>query len=170
MEKKQQGPSPRFQDLQYERGTNLHVKGIGGCCSPRLSRSQVKMLACEKCQTFRKSCVDVWRGHHSHHEICSTKSPPRSSSSPLDLKVFLWSEEAKIPQSFWWGGSSLYIGPLPLNQSQFKTDSRRWVPLKKIAKSNSTPKTNQSVLILLDLAPGLLLYEPHFVRTNNQNQ
>lgn len=34
--KKQQGPGPRFQDLQYDRGTNLHVKGIRGCCSPRL--------------------------------------------------------------------------------------------------------------------------------------
>lgn len=39
------------------------------------------------------------------------------------------------------GGSSLYIGPFPPNQSQSKTSSHRWFPLSKIAKSNSTQKT-----------------------------
>lgn len=168
LRKKQQGPSPRFQDLQYDRGTNLHVKEIGSCCSPRLSRSQIKMLGCEKCQTFEKSCVDLRRGNHYLGCSMCDENHQRISSSPLDLRIFLWTG-GKILQTFWWGIKSVYR-PFPPNQSQSKTDSHRWFLLSKISKLNSTQKTNQSVLIILDLALWMFFCADPFLRTNKQNQ
>lgn len=94
--KKQQGPGPRFQDLQYDRGTNLHVKGIRGCCSPRLF--SITSQKCSPAKNAKHSERVAWicgaatipSDATSANERAGEKRSRGPAVAPLDLKVFLW--------------------------------------------------------------------------------
>lgn len=125
----QQGPGPRFQDLQHDRGTNLHVKRA--CCSPRLSLDH------------KSRCSPAKNAKHSERvaRICGAATMPSdaasadenaqrtssSSSSPADLEVFLWTEQEEKSCRVSDGDSSPCRPPFsPPNQPQSKTDSHWW--------------------------------------------